>query len=162
MLPDPAEQRKRLLLLRFDSPAGTDAIIPISAGDWIGQANGYDVDESGSARTAGLTLGSVTDGSTVLGEPFTGTAPNLLPNTTYYQDTSYGYNIYTVIPTNVLTGGSHPDNNLISLFTNTATSPANNAAICQSGIQSEINLFGFDSLTAAEGSCGSTTQKGNS
>jgi hypothetical protein len=141
--------------------SGTDAIIPISAGDWIGQANGYDVDESNTARAAGLTLGSVTDGSSALGQPFTGTAPNLLPNTTYYQDTNFGYNVYTVLPTNVLSGFTE-DSSLVSLFTNTATSPANNAAICQSAIQTQINKFGFDSLTAGEGSCGSTTQTGNS
>lgn len=139
-----------------------DAIIPISAGDWIGQANGYDVDESNLARASSdYNLGSITDGSSVLGQPFTGTAPNLLPNTTYYQDTNYGYNVYTVIPTDVLSGFDE-DASLVSLFTNTATSPANNAAICQSGIQSQINEFGFDSLTTAEGSCGSTTQTGNS
>jgi hypothetical protein len=142
-------------------PSGTDAIIPISAGDWIGQANGYDVDESNTARTNGLTLGSVTDGSSALGQPFTGTAPNLVPSTTYYQDTNYGYNVYTVLPTNVLSG-NFEDASLVSLFTNTATSPANNAAICQSGIQTEIHNFGFDSLTSGEGSCGSTTQTGNS
>jgi hypothetical protein len=142
-------------------PSGTDAIVPISAADWIGQANGYDVDESNTARSNGLTLGSVTDGSSVLGQPFTGTIPNLVPNTTYYQDTNYGYNVYTVIPTDVLSGFDE-DASLVSLFTNTATSPANNAAICQSAIQSEINEFGFDSLTSGEGSCGSTTQTGNS
>jgi hypothetical protein len=143
-------------------PTGTDAIIPISAGDWIGQNNGFDVDESNTARANGLTLGSVTDGSSVLGQPFTGTGTSLVPNTTYYQDTNYGYNLYTVIPTDVLSG-QFVDQNLVSLFTNTATSPANNAAICQTPIQTEINdHFGFDSLTAAEGSCGSTTQTGNS
>lgn len=142
-------------------PSGTDAIIPISAGDWIGQANGFGVDESNTARANGLTLGSVTDGSTVLGQPFTGTIPNLAPNTTYYQSSSYGYNIYTVLPTTELSGFNE-DASLVDLFTNTATSPANNAAICQSAIQSEINKFGFDSLTSGEGSCGSTTTTGNS
>ncbi len=107
-------------------PSGDFAILPISAGDWIGQANGYDVDESASARSAGITLGSVTDGSTVLGKPFTGTAPNLVPNTTYYQDTSYGYNLNTVLPTNVLSG-AFEDNNLVSLFV------GNGAALCRGG-----------------------------
>ena len=81
-----------------------------------------------------------------------------MPNTTYYQSSSYGYNIYTVIPTNVLTGFDE-DSNLVDLFTNTATLPANNAAICQSATQPIIHEFGFDSLTSGEGSCGSTTTK---
>jgi hypothetical protein len=140
-------------------PMGTDAIIPISAGDWIGQANGFDVDESATARANGVALGSVTDGSTNLGSPFTGTIPNLVPSTTYYSSSSYGYNLNTVIPTNVLSGFDE-DANLVDLFTNTATLPSNNAAVCQSAVQSTIHEFGFDSLTSGEGSCGSTTLEG--
>ena len=142
-------------------PSGTAAIIPISSGDWIAQANGVAVDESNTARAGGVTVGSVTDGATNLGLPTTGTAPNLAANTTYYQNTSYGYNIFTVLPTNVLSGTGE-DASLVSLFTNTATLPANNAQICQTATQNIIHTFGFDSLTSAEGSCGSTTTKGNS
>ncbi len=142
--------------------SGTDAIIPISAGDWIGQANGVDVDESATARGAGLTLGSVNDGGDDIGLPYTGTAPDLVPNTTYYEDTSYGYNLFTVVPTNVITSGFDEDASLVDLFVNTDTLPSNDAAICQSGVQSTINKFGFDSLTSAEGSCGSTTTTGDS
>jgi hypothetical protein len=141
-------------------PSGTDAILPISAGDWIGQANGVAVDESATARANGITVGAVTDGATNLGLPTTGTAPNLAANTTYYQDTSYGYNVYTVLPTDVLSGFGE-DAALVSLFTNTSTLPANSAAICQTTEQGIIHQFGFDSLTSAEGSCGSTTTKGD-
>ncbi len=140
-------------------PSGDDAIIPISSGDWIGQANGVAVDESNTARADGVTITAVTDGSSSLGSPASGTAPNLTPNTTYYQDTNFGYNLYTVLPTNSLSGLGE-DANLVSLFTNTAGS-GNNAAICQSAIQSEIHTFGFDSLTGSEGSCGSTTTQGD-
>jgi hypothetical protein len=142
-------------------PSGTDAILPISSGDWIGQANGVAVDESATARAGGVTVGSVTDGATNLGLPTTGTAPNLAANTTYYQDTSYGYNVNTVLPTNVLSGFGE-DASLVSLFTNTATLPANNAQICQTATQNIIHQFGFDSLTSGEGSCGSTTTQGDS
>jgi hypothetical protein len=142
-------------------PSGTDAILPISAGDWIGQANGVAVDESATARANNVEVGSVTDGSDALGLPYTGTAPNLTPNTTYYQDTNFGYNIFTVLPTDVLSGFDE-DASLVELFTNTATLPSNNADICQSAIQTEIHQFGFDSLTSSEGSCGSTTTTGDS
>ena len=37
-------------------PTGDDAIIPISSGDWIGQANGVAVDESNTARADGVTI----------------------------------------------------------------------------------------------------------
>ena len=76
-----------------------DAIIPISAGDWIAQNNGFAVDESATARSHGLTLGSVNDGGTNLGLPFTGSGTSLAANTTYYQDANYGYNLYVVLPT---------------------------------------------------------------
>jgi hypothetical protein len=142
-------------------PSGSAAIIPISSGDWIGQANGVSVDESNTARNNGVAIGSVTDGSSALGSPASGTAPNLTPNTTYYQDSNFGYNIYTVLPTNTLSGLG-ADSALVSLFTNTLTSPSNNAVICQSAIQTEIHTFGFDSLTSGEGSCGSTTTQGDS
>jgi hypothetical protein len=141
--------------------SGTDAIIPISSADWIGQANGYAVDESGTARTNGVDLGSVTDGSTALGKPYSGSGSNLVPSTTYYQSSSYGYNVNTVLPTDVLSGFGE-DSSLVDLFTNTATLPSNNAAICQSAEQTIVHDFGFDSLTSSEGSCGSTTLTGNS
>jgi hypothetical protein len=142
-------------------PSGTDAIIPISSGDWIGQANGFAVDESATARAHGVDLGAVTDGATSLGQPYTGSGSSLVPNTTYYQDSSYGYNINTVVPTNVLSGFDE-DASLVSLFTNTATLPSNNAAICGAAEQTIVKDFGFDSLTSSEGSCGSTTTTGNS
>ena len=144
-------------------PAGTDAIIPISSGDWIGQYNQYAVDESNLARGAGYTLASITDGvNGSLGQPFTVSGPNLVANTTYYQDTNYGYNLNTVVPTSVLQPGIGEDSNLIAMFANTATLPANNAALCQTAEQTIVHDFGFDSQTTSEGSCGSTTTTGNS
>ncbi len=37
-------------------PSGSDAVIPISSGSWIGQANGVGVDRSSSARAGGVDL----------------------------------------------------------------------------------------------------------
>jgi hypothetical protein len=137
-------------------PAHTDAIVPISAGDWIAQNNGVSVDESADARSGGAFLASITDGSTALGVPFTGTGTSLRPNTTYYTSTSYGYNLFTVVPTVKITAGPNEDHGLVSLFTG-ATSP-----LCSSGQEAIMNTFGFDDLTAAEGTCGATTLEGNS
>jgi hypothetical protein len=135
--------------------AKVDAILPISSGDWIAQNNGFAVDESATARAHGLTLGSINDGGTNLGLPFTGTGTNLAANTPYYQDTNYGYNLYTVLPTKLLTGFT-ANLNLVSLFTGSG------ASLCQAANQTIVKDFGFDSLTAGEGTCGSTTQTGNS
>ena len=72
MQPDPAEQRQRLLHLRLHAGTSTDAVIPISAGDWIAQANGGPSTSRTTARSKGLTLASITDGSNALGSPFSG------------------------------------------------------------------------------------------
>jgi hypothetical protein len=137
-------------------PKGTDAILPISAGDWIAQANGVAVDESATARSEGLTLASITDGSNDLGLPYSGTAPDLKPNTTYYEDTGglYGYNLYTVVPTNKLSG-TFADAGLESLFVGPSS------ALCSAAYQTQMNTFGFDDLQGTEGTCGTTTQTGN-
>jgi hypothetical protein len=127
-----------------------DFVIPISSGSWISQANGLAVDRSSTARSNHVDLASITDATAgALGKPYTGTAPSETPNTTYYQSL-YGYNVYTVLPTSSVTG-SFSDPGLVSLFVGTSSS------LCQSSEQALINKFGFDSLVAAEGTCGSTT-----
>lgn len=142
--------------------SGIDAVVPISAGSWISQINGRAVDRSTTAQTAdGVTLASICDQSTaysgsctgtLLGKPFTGTGTSLLPNTTYYQNTLYGYNIYTVLPTSSISG-SFSDPALESLFVGTSSS------LCASAEQTIVHEFGFDALTGSEGTCGSTTQE---
>ncbi len=131
-----------------------DSVIPISSGSWIGQANGVGLDRSNLARTGGVDLASITDGTTALGKPYSGTAPNEVPSTTYYQSSKYGYNVYTVVPTDVISG-SFGDTGLESLFVGSSS------ALCTTPYQSIVHQFGFDSLTGTEGSCGTTTQTGN-
>ena len=132
-------------------PSGTDAVIPISVGSWIGQANGVGVDRSNTARANGVTLAAIDS----LGIPTTGTIPNLVPKTSYYQNTAYGYNVYTVLPTSKLSGFTQ-DAALESLFVGSSS------ALCSTAFQSTVNEFGFDSLTSSEGTCGSTTTTGDS
>jgi len=138
-------------------PSGTDSVIPISVGSWIGQANAVGLDRSNTARSGGAYLTSITDGSTALGQPTTGSAPSLAANTTYYQSSNYGYNVYTVVPTRAVTpGGNFEDTGLESLFSGSGS------ALCSSSYQTNlVNKFGFDSLTSGEGTCGSTTLTGN-
>ena len=131
-------------------PSGTDAVIPISSGSWISQANQVAQDRSATARSHGDTLASINS----LGQPFTGTAPSLAPNTTYYQDTKFGYNLYTVVPTSDVSG-FFTNAAIESLFVGTGSS------LCSSAAQTTAHTFGFDSLTASEGTCGSTTVEGN-
>lgn len=132
--------------------SGSEAVIPISTGSWIGQANGVAVDRSNQARSDGDYLTAIDS----LGKPTTGSAPNLRPNTNYYQSTQYGYNVYTVVPTSKISGfGANAA--LESLFVGSSS------ALCASSEQTNVvNVFGFDSLTVSEGTCGSTSTTGNS
>jgi hypothetical protein len=134
-------------------PGGTaaNAVIPISSGSWIGQANGVGYDRSNLGRAAGVNLANLTG----IGEPYTGTAPSEVPNTTYYSNSSWGYNIFDVLPTSKLSGFTQSVP-LEDIFVGTGS------AICSATNQATIHTFGFDSLTAAEGTCGSTTTTGDS
>ena len=130
--------------------AGSDAVIPISSGSWISQANGVAVDRSSTARAGGADLAGVDS----LGKPYTVSGPNEVPATPYYQSTQYGYNLYTVLPTAKVTGFTK-DGALVSLFVGST------AVLCTPTEQGVVNQFGFDSLTTAEGTCGSTSTTGN-
>ena len=131
-------------------PAGSDAVVPISAGSWISQANGQAVDRCSTARAGGADLAAID----ALGKPYSGTAPSEAPRTPYYTSTTYGYNLYTVVPTSKLSGFTQ-DAALESLFSGSGS------ALCSSGEQTIVHTFGFDSLVSGEGTCGTTTQQGN-
>ena len=77
-------------------------------------------------------------------------------NTTYYQSTLYGYNVYTVLPTNKLSR-LHAGRRTGEPVRRHASLPANCAQICQATAQSTIHHFGFDSLTGRRGHLRSTT-----
>lgn len=136
-------------------PSGVDAIVPISAGNWIGQFNGEGVQNSNEAVSNGLNLADVINSSgTNLGVPYIASGTEELPNTSYYQDTAFGYNLYTVVPTSKLSGFLQ-DAGLESLFVGSGS------ALCSASTQATVHQFGFDSLISSEGTCGSTSQTGN-
>ena len=130
-------------------PANTDVIVPFFASSWIAQADQVGTDNTGTGRSNGVGIGTI-DGIA----PVTGTIPNLAPNTPYFQS-GYGSNDYVVAPTNKVTG-SFKNNGLVSLFVGSTS------AICSTAAQNTVHLFGYDSLTGTEGTCGSTTAQGAS
>ncbi len=144
--------------------SGFGAVVPISAASWESQSNQVALDRSATARANGVDLADITNASSVnLGKPYVsgtiGSGPDAgdtgeVPNTTYYQDSLWGYNVYTVVPTRTLSGinFSAPLN---ALFVGSGSSQ------CAAAAQSTAHDFGFDSLTAGEGTCGSTTATGN-
>ncbi|CAN5353663.1 hypothetical protein BH09ACT5_BH09ACT5_18600 [soil metagenome] len=70
---------------------GAGEIIPFSAASWIAQANGASANNTTGA--AGVSFGSAVSGQVA----FTGTAPSLVPNATYYANTSFGRDTYLVV-----------------------------------------------------------------
>ncbi len=89
-------------------------IIPLSIANYVGQLNG-------AARIntmSGVSVGSI-DGNV----PFTGTAPSLVPNTTYYNSSDWGRTVYIVVPTAKITSGNGLfDQGLYNLTDSTSTS----------------------------------------
>ena len=131
-------------------PSGTQyAIIPLSAGSWIGQANGVGYDRSATARADGADLADITNAASVdLGQPYTVSGGKEVPNDTYDSDSSFGYYVSTVVPTAKISGfTANPA--LVSLFSGSTS------AICSTSAQATISLFGFDPLPPT--TCGSST-----
>jgi hypothetical protein len=141
-------------------PAGASyAVIPISSGSWIGQANGVGYDRSATARADGVDLADITNASSVdLGQPYTVVAGKEKPSTTYYQDSAWGYNLSTVVPTSKISG-FRANAAIEDLFVGASSE------LCSStgqDAQATVNLFGFDTLSGSEGTCGSITTEGDS
>jgi hypothetical protein len=132
-------------------PANTGAVYAFTAASYIAQANGVADDRSDIARANGVDAGNIDS----LGKPYTGTAPNLVPNTGYNTSATYGNNVYVAVATNKITGFTK-NAALTSLFAGPT------AVICGTAAQNTAVTFGFDNLTAAEGTCGATTLTGNS
>lgn len=132
--------------------AGTDAVIPFSAASWISQANGTALDRSATARTGGVDLGSITDGTTALGKPYTGTGSALSPSATFYASATYGRDTYAVVLTNKITGFT-ASKSLQGLFAGST------AAICQTDAANTRTQYGFLAPTRA---CGDTSVTGAS
>jgi hypothetical protein len=146
-------------------PAGSAAVIPISAGSWESQANDVALDRSATARANGIDLADITNASNVdLGKPYgsgtIGSGPNAgktgeVANPTYYADSAWGYSLYTAVPTpevnSSFDGGFDISAPLEALFVGSGS------ALCSSAAQSTAHDFGFASLSGGEGTCGSIT-----
>ena len=111
-------------------------IIPFSVASWVAQANG--VTGTNSTNVAGVQLGSPIAGST----PFTGTAPALVPNATYYASTSFGRDTYLVVENARVVAGTKYDAGLAKLVDGSNAS-LNNFGALASAPGSVKKKFGF-------------------
>lgn len=124
--------------------ANDQVIIGFSSASFIAKSNLV----APGTPPAAVGVGSISDngGGVNLGSPVSGTAPNLTPSSSFFADSTFGRNVYTVLPTTVATG---PGNGAIKALFVGGTSALCNAT-------STINKFGF----LATASCGSTALKG--
>lgn len=125
--------------------ANSQVIIGFSAGAFVAKSNLV----ASPTPPAGVGIGSISNNGsgTNLGSPVTGTAPNLVPNASFFNDGVFGRKVYNVFPTQVITGGGN--NDLKDLFVGPGSKVCQSTAI--------INTFGF--LVAPD--CGVTTITGD-
>lgn len=128
------------LKAKGDAQVGKQVIVGFSAANFISQSNGVAASQLGT----GVDLGAID----ALGKPYTGTAPSLVPSGTFYASTTYGRDVYNVVPTAKVGGLPGANADLKTLFVGAGS------AIC--GATATINAFGF--LTVA--GCGSTGLQG--
>ncbi|MCU1366473.1 MAG: hypothetical protein JWL72_4259 [Ilumatobacteraceae bacterium] len=136
--------------------ANVEFVVPFSAASFTAKSNGVAL----GAPPLSVKLGAINGdnnagGGANLGFPVSGTAPNVVPNGSFYDAATFGRNVYVVLPTSV----ANPTNVNLSkapreIFVNDATLNGNTAVICQSAAQTIAHTFGFTSISTA-GECGS-------
>ena len=124
--------------------ANTQLVIGFSAANFISQSNGV----AASQLAAGVDLGAIVDGATNLGKPYAGTAPNTVPSVTFYASTTFGRDVYNVLPSTIVSGLGN--NDFKTLFVGPASS------VCSAAANVTTNAFGFLSVA----NCGTTTLQG--
>lgn len=126
-------------------------LVGFSVSNYIAQANGASPDNT----DPNVALGSAIAGQA----PFTGTAPNLVPNSDFYNATptgnpSPGRFVYNVLLTDIVDGFGNE--HLKQLFVGTGST------VCQNG--AVIEKFGYAQLDPADATvanrCGDTSRKG--
>lgn len=150
--------------------AGTDFVVVsgFSAAAYIAQSNGV----APANGVSNITIGGISDngltgtGGTDLGSPVSGTAPNMVPRATFYNDSTFGRYVYNVVRRSLLVNtstGVPLANAYVAIFADTDTdangtssapdnSAANNSStLCQQGAR--LQLFGFSETDV----CGSYT-----
>jgi hypothetical protein len=120
------------------SCADAQVIIGFAASSWIARSNGVGSVPPGP----GVAIGSINGNS-----PVSGTAPNLVPNATFYADPVFGRDVYNVLPAETVDDIGNVQ--IQTMFVGPTSS------VCQA--TATIQQFGFGLLGA---NCGSTTLTG--
>lgn len=125
-----------------------------SASTWIAQKNGV----APSRLGVGADLGDVSDNGSGanLGTPVNGTAPNMTPNSSFYNDPTFGRYVYNVFDSNRVQPGTIGNAGLKQMFVGPTSQ------VCSAAAQTTVRRYGLSSLTGTGADeCGNTvTQRG--
>jgi hypothetical protein len=118
------------------------ALVPFSVGSWIAQNNGVAPDYSKDSVTAGGHLAAIKlpgdDGAT---SPVTTVNGKLAPVDAYYENATFGRDVYNVVPTRAVDPTSvFFDKDLYDVF---VTSGSHTAALASDDAEKVIAAFGF-------------------
>lgn len=118
------------------------ALVPFSVGSWIAQNNDVAPDHSKTAAAAGGHLASVQlPGDTGPTTPVTTVNGNLAPVNGYYENATFGRDVYNVVPTRAIDPTSiFFDKDLYDVF---VTSGSHTAAMASDTAEKVIADFGF-------------------
>ena len=145
--PDLKDRGDAIALLAGESD--TQVIIGFSAGSFIARSNG----KAAPAPGTGVGIGSISNnGSSVnLGSPIAGTAPNLTPNATFFNDSTFGRRVFNVFASSLIDGPGNADIKSMFVDSNGATA-GNTAVICNAPYTATVETLGF----LASSDCGRT------
>ncbi|TPW77143.1 substrate-binding domain-containing protein [Schumannella soli] len=120
------------------SVLGAGEIIPFSVASWVAQSNG--VTGVSTIGTTGVLIGSPVAGQV----PFTGTGTNLVPNSAFYADTTFGRDTYLVVErARVTPGDAKFDQGLADLVDATKSQSLTNFGSLSSSPGAVKKKFGF-------------------
>ncbi|MBK3578393.1 Ig-like domain repeat protein [Streptomyces sp. MBT65] len=118
------------------------ALVPFSVGSWIAQNNGISPDYTKTSVTAGGYLASVVlPGDSGATNPVTTVNGKLTPVGGYYENATFGRDVYNVVPSRAIDPTSiFFDKNLYDVF---VTSGTHEAALASDSSEAVISSFGF-------------------
>ncbi|MFF4363145.1 Ig-like domain repeat protein [Streptomyces sp. NPDC001604] len=117
-------------------------LVPFSVGSWIAQINGVAPDYSKDAVATGAHLASIQlPGDTGATSPVTTVNGKLVPVSGYYENATFGRDVYNVVPTRAVDPTSiFFDKDLYDVF---VTSGSHTAGLASDGAEHVISDFGF-------------------
>ncbi|MGW7419656.1 Ig-like domain repeat protein [Streptomyces sp. NPDC054813] len=118
------------------------ALVPFSVGSWIAQNNGVSPDYSKAAAAAGGHLASITlPNDTGATSPVTTVNGKLAPVQAYYENSTFGRDVYNVVPSRAIDPTSvFFDKDLYDVF---VTSGSHIAQTASDSAEKVISAFGF-------------------